>query len=273
MKRFFTYTISISLLFCSFTLIGCRKKTHVKKATFKSWKEIKREGILRVAAEYNAFEFYTDGKDTLGYYYELVNAFGKAYNLSIQYYPIMSFTDRVDSLSKGKIDLIASSIPTTQSIQKKIRLSLPVLKSKQVLVQRKAEEKTDSTYIDNSLQLANETIYVIQNSPAKLRLHNLSNEIGDTIYIKEIKKYGPEQLMAMVSHKNIDYSICDEITARIHLDAMPNLDIKQKIGFTQYYAWGAHLKSPQLIDTLNYWLQKYQSTSAYKKLQRKYKIK
>ena len=37
----------------------------------------------------------------------------------------------------------------------------------------------------------------------------LSDEIGDTIYIKEIEKYGQEQLLAMVANNDIDYAICD----------------------------------------------------------------
>ena len=38
----------------------------------------------------------------------------------------------------------------------------------------------------------------------------LSSRIGDTIYVEEIEKYGPEQLIALVAHGDIDYAVCDE---------------------------------------------------------------
>jgi ABC-type amino acid transport substrate-binding protein len=240
---------------------------------FRNWEMLQEKKEIRAGVEYNTFEFYSNGTDTLGFYYELLNTFAQQYQLTVSYVPLMSFNDRVDSLLAGKIDIIASSIPTTLIMQQKMRLTTPIIKSKQVLVQRKTKQENDSTFIDNSLKLANETIYVTQNSPAKLRLRNLSNEIGDTIYIKEITKYGPEQLMSMVSHQDIDYSICDEIIARNHLDNMPNLDITQHIGFLQYYAFGVQHKAQKLVEKFDQWFTKYQYTRAFKKLQRKYKIK
>ena len=82
--------------------------------------------------------------------------------------------------------------------------------NKQVLVQRKEIGENDSLYIRTQLDLAQRTLHVVKGSPSILRIQNLGNEIGDTIYIKEIDKYGSEQLISMVAHGDIDYAVCDE---------------------------------------------------------------
>ena len=145
-----------------------------------------------------------------------------------------------------------------------------LLLSKQVLVQRKKEEGKDSLYIQSQLDLAHKHLHVIKGSPALLRIHNLIDEIADTIFINEVELYGPEQLLAMVSGGDIDYAVCDENIARASIDDFPNLDINTDISFTQFYAWGVSKHSPALLDSLNVWLNDFVQTPKYKKLYNKY---
>lgn len=105
---------------------------------------------------------------------------------------------------------------------------------------------------------------MIKGSPALLRIHNLIDEIADTIYINEVELYGPEQLLAMVSGGDIDYAVCDENIARASIDDFPNLDINTDISFTQFYAWGVSKHSPALLDSLNVWLNDFVQTPKYK---------
>ena len=89
-------------------------------------------------------------------------------------------------------------------------------------MQRKANGENDSLYIRNQLDLAQKTLHVVKGSPSILRIQNLGNEIGDTIYIKEIEKYGSEQLISLVAHGDIDYAVCDESIARAVADSLPS---------------------------------------------------
>ena len=59
-------------------------------------------------------------------------------------------------------------------------------------MQRKLQSTKDSLYIKSHLDLAHKTLHIVKGSPYKQRIENLSNEIGDTIYIEEIDKYGEE---------------------------------------------------------------------------------
>lgn len=125
----------------------------------------------------------------------------------------MSFDERLKGLSKGRYDVIAYGILATSEFKDSLLLTSPIILNKQVLVQRKEVGENDSLYIKNQLDLAGRTLHVVKGSPSILRIRNLGNEIGDTIYIKEIEKYGPEQLIFMVAHGDIDYVVCDESIA------------------------------------------------------------
>ena len=122
------------------------------------------------------------------------------------------------------------------------------------------------------MELANKTVHIVKGSPSIFRLQNLSNEIGDTIYIKEIERYGQEQLLAMVANKDIDYAICDESIALSAVHNLPELDIETAISFTQFYSWGVHRENTILLDSLNAWLESYKQTPDFQALIRKYTL-
>ena len=128
----------------------------------------------------------------------------------------------------------------------------------------------DSLFVKSQLDLAGKTLHVVKGSPSILRIRNLGNEIGDTIYIKEIDKYGSEQLISLVAHGDIDYAVCDESIARAVTDSIPQIDINTDISFTQFYSWGVSKQSPVLLDSLNSWLQTFRNNDEFKSIYRKY---
>ena len=247
-----------------------KPKTESPSSTPRDYAEIAQSGVLRATTEYNTLSLYVD-KDTLsGFYYEILKAFAKEHDLKLEINPEMSFKKRMEGLANGDYDLIAYGLQATSLLKDSLLLTTPITLSKHVLVQREPTSIDDSTYIKSQLELAGKTVHVVKGSPAILRIHNLSNEIGDTIYIKEIEKYGSEQLMEMVAHGDIDYAICEENIARILCDSLPQIDIHTAISFTQSYSWGVSKQSPHLLDTLNNWLETFKKKDAYKALVKKY---
>lgn len=239
----------------------------------RDYADIIREGVLRVATEYNSISFYVDGDTVTGFNYELIQAFGRDKGLRVDISPYMSFEDRLRGLSEDRYDVIAYGILATSKLKDSLLLTSPIVLNKQVLVQRKATGENDSLYIRSQLDLAQRTLHVIKGSPSILRIQNLGNEIGDTIYIKEIEKYGSEQLISLVAHEDIDYAVCDESIARAVTDSLPQLDINTAISFTQFYSWAVSKQSPALLDSLNTWLDKFQKEEEYQKIYRKYYTK
>ena len=182
----------------------------------------------------------------------------------------MSFEYRLRGLSEDRYDVIAYGILATSKLKDSLLLTSPIVLNKQVLVQRKATVENDSLYIRSQLDLAQKTLHVIKGSPSILRIQNLGNEIGDTIYIKEIEKYGPEQLISLVAHGDIDYAVCDESIAQAAADSLPQIDINTAISFTQFYSWAVSKQSPVLLDSLNAWLDRFQKEEEYQKIYKKY---
>ena len=235
----------------------------------RDWTEIQASGILHATTEYNSLSYHVEGDTLSGFHYELVHAFARSHGLQVDVVPLMSFEQRLEGLQQGRFDLIAYNLLSTSQLKDTLALTIPLMSHKQVIVQRKAQAE-DSVYIHSQLDLAHRTLHVVKGSPALLRIHNLSNEIGDTIYTREVERYGQEQLLAMVAHGDIDYAVADESLARSMLDSFPQLDISTDLSFNQFYAWGVSKQQPELLRVLNEWLQNYLSTPEYKKLYRKY---
>ena len=236
----------------------------------RDYEAIVESGTLRAVTAYNAVSLHVNEDTLSGFDYELLNIFAKDKGLELDITPEASFAKRLEGIAEGKYDVMAATTAVTSQLRDTLNFTHTILLSKQILVQRKKEEGKDSLFIKNQLDLAHKTIHVIKDSPALLRIHNLINEIADTIYTKEISRYGSEQLLAMVSAGDIDYAVCDENIARASIDDYPNLDIQTDISFTQFYSWGLNKQSPNLLDTLNCWLDDYLKTKSYKKLYKKY---
>lgn len=236
----------------------------------RDYPEIARSGIIRAVMEYNAISFHADGDTVSGFHYELINAFARDKGLQPQIIPAMSFSQRLEGIQTGKYDILANSTVVTSKYKDSLLFTHPIVLNKQVLVQRKPDSENDSLYIHSQLELGRKTLHVVKGSPVIARIRNLSNEIGDTIYVNEVEKYGQEQLLAMVAHGDLDYAVCDESIARASLNDFPQLDIEIAVSFSQFYSWAVSKDSQILLDTLNAWLDRYTKTPEFKRRLDKY---
>ena len=268
MKKYLKY-ILIGIIAVALSAIFFPKETEETSAP-RDYAEIEESGVLRAVTEYNSISFHAEGDSVTGFHYELLNAFAHSKGLQPEITPEMSFSKRLEGIQTGKYDILANSTVVTSQSKDSLLFTQPIVLSKQILVQRKPQGENDSLYIHSQLELAHKTLHVVKDSPALLRIHNLGNEIGDTIYIKEVEKYGQEQLLAMVAHGDIDYAVCDESIAKASLNDFPQLDIETAVSFSQFYSWGVSKHSPVLLDSLNAWLESYINTPEFKLLRKKY---
>ena len=259
----------VSALVATFVLPLQKKEK--PEGTPRDYSEIAAEGILHATTEYNSISFHVEDDTVSGFHYELIEAFARDHGLQAAITPEMSFHKRLEGLAQGEFDVIANSIPTTSELKDSLLLTIPIVLNKQVLVQRIPQDNADSAlFIKSQLDLAGKTLHVVKGSPSILRIRNLGNEIADTIYIREIEKYGPEQLISLVAHGDIDYAVCDESIARAATDSLPQIDINTAISFTQFYSWGVSKHSPALLDSLNAWLESFKKGKEYKEIYRRH---
>lgn len=269
-KRLFRYLLPVVIvLVVLFFFRDCGRQERPSGHP-RDYAAIVKEGILRVATEYNSIGFYVDGDTVSGFHYELIQAFARNKGLKAEIIPVMSFNERLEGLSTGRYDVIAYGILATSEWKDSLLLTSPIVLNKQVLIQREEKGENDSLYIRSQLDLAGRTLHVIKGSPSILRIRNLGSEIGDTIYVNEVEKYGSEQLIAMVAHGDIDYAVCDESIARAAADSLPQIDIHTAISFTQFYSWAVSKQSPVLLDSLNTWLDQFREEKEYQSIYEKY---
>lgn len=270
-KKIIKYLILSSCIALGIVWVGTYKDSITSQTAPRSYQEIIESGVLRAVTEYNAVSYHIEDDTIGGFDYELLQHFAESRKLKLEVTPVMSIQKRMKGIQSGEYDLLAAGTAITAQLKDSLLFTHPLLFGKQVLVQRIPQKPEDSLlYVKNQLDLAHKKLHVPQHSPALLRLHHLMEEIADTIYIEEVKDYGPEQLIAMVDGGDIDYTVCDESIAKAALTNFPKLDIHTDIGFTQLYAWGTNKQSVSLRDTLNIWLKKYSQTKKYKKLYHKY---
>jgi membrane-bound lytic murein transglycosylase F len=179
-------------------------------------------------------------------------------------------------LKEGEVDLIAMNLTVTSERKEQVSFSVPLLQTRQVLVQRKPEnwqqmnqKQLEASLIRNQLDLADKQVYVQAGSVYSDRLMSLSDEIGGGIRIEEVQLES-EQLIQRVALGEIDYAICDENVGLVNATYFSQLDVKTAISFPQHVSWGLRHRSDSLRAEIDGWLGEFRNTSKYAVLYNKY---
>lgn len=244
--------------------------TRNKEVEPKDYPQIEKDGTIRFVTDYSSIGYYVSGDTISGFNYELIQLLKSYTQLNLDISLESSLNKSIEGLNKGKYDVLVRNIPITSELKDSLLFTIPVTQNKQVLVQRKEKYNDGIKPLRSHLDLAKKTIYVSDDSPAILRINNLANEIGDTIYYVEDSLYGNEQLIMKVASKEIDYAVCDEKIAKKLAESIPEIDYKTQIGFTHLEAWAVRRDSPVLLDSLDRWLNLIKDTPAYDIVYRKY---
>lgn len=226
--------------------------------------KIKERGVLKAITTYGSTSYFIYRGRPMGYEYELLNRLAKDLDVELEIIVAHDLGKMFDMLNNGEGDIIAYNLKVTKKNNERAEFTRYLQLTNQVLVQRKPDNwrnlkthQAEKLMIRNPIQLAGENVYVRKNSAYEERLHNLSNEIGAEIRIKEVPGHlETEELIRMVSEGFIDYTIADRHMAEIVAAKFSNVDIKTEISFNQKNAWAVRKSSPQLLEAVNTWLDK-----------------
>ncbi|MDP4239635.1 MAG: transporter substrate-binding domain-containing protein [Bacteroidota bacterium] len=231
---------------------------------------ILKSGRLCVLTDSSSIGFSSKGNNVSGFQYEIVKAFADSLKLELVVSEKNDMKACMEGLSNGDYDIIANFIPVTTEYGKNALFTTPFFTSREVLVQQINKGSTRSKLITKHSELANDTIYIPVNSPFRMRLDHLSNEIAEPIHIFEVKNKSSEQMVHMVACGKIKFTICDELFAQRLKLKYPNIDVSLPIGFAQQKAWVVHPNSPLLLEKLNEFLDDFIGSSDYWNIYRKY---
>jgi len=265
MKKIYNLFILIAILFF---LISCKNKnTNNLKENNPHYtlEKIKKTGVLKVATDYNAINYFIYKGRPMGYQFELLQELSDFMGIKIELVAGKNLKSNLKMLKNKEVDLVVGNIPITKSLKNDFSFTIPHNVSYQVLIQR----NTSNNKVTNVLDLKGKEIYTPNNNAIVERLKNLSEEIGDTIYIHETDETS-ESLIVKVAEGSIDYTVADKYLAQVLSKYYKNIDYNVEISFMQNLGWVLRKDDEDLLHQINIWLSYFKNTYKYKNICNKY---
>lgn len=251
--------------------IGCDNKRQEQDVDVNYLQQIRERGILRVAVDYNSTNYFVYRGKPMGYQHDLIQALCRDLEVKPEFTVVNSIKESFDGLQNGTYDIVAKNLTVTPAHRQEVLFTKPLKQTRQVIVQRKSSGAApDSAYLKSLPELANKTVHVQHKSTYARRLIHLSNEIGQTIHVVQDSINGVEQLIAMVSNGEIDYTVCDENVAILNQSYYSNIDVSLKISFPQNIAWAIRKGAHRWKNYLDEWIHEFKQTGQYRQIYNQY---
>lgn len=247
-------------------LLGSCKNNPVATYDFE---EIKSAGELTIITLSSSTSYFIYKDEPMGYDYDLAKDFCNFHGLKLNIKVAQNSTKLLEMLANGEGDLIASPVPVQTGLKDSVLYCGLEQISHQVLVQRRDKK---NRMVRDVTQLIDKEIYVKHDTKYHQRILNLDAELGNGIIIKDIEKdtITEEDLIAMVSHKEIDYTVADEYIAKLNKTYYSNIDISTPLSFDQRAMWAVRKTTPLLAQALNEWFSQNNKKPTYRATLKKY---
>jgi len=236
------------------------------------------DGILTALMDNSFTSYFIHKGQPLGYEYEMLKLFADENELKLDVKIISNIENILDTLLEGKGDLVASNLSISQERMEFVSFSKPLLRTRQVLVQRIPENRSQLTkqeieesLIRDRLDLEGKSVMVRKNSSYELILKNLISETGIDLEIEYAPgDYVTEQLIDMVSSGEIDFTICDENKAIIFNAYYDNIDIATPMSLSQPIAWAINKKATALKSIVDEWIERRKGSLEFNMITNRY---
>ncbi len=233
----------------------------------RDFDEIVESGRIKVVTDNGSIGFTVVKDSVYGFQYELVKAFADKLGLELEIAESDDVRTNIYNLMDGEYDLFAGFIPQTTEYRDKVLFTDAVQINRQFLVQRTGDS---ISLVRNQNDLAGDTISLPKNSPYRMLVEHLSDQIADTVYVNELKNTTAELAVKMVSDSIIRYTICPERLAHKYMKQYPNLTINLAVGYQQAIVWSVNVNSTTLQAKLNEFLNDFIGSEEYWKIYKKY---
>lgn len=221
--------------------------------------DIIEAGVLKVITTYSPTGYFLYKGETMGFEYEMFKRLADHLGVSLEIVLAKNVDSVIPMLNRGQGDIIALGYTITSDRKEEVNFTDPYLITHQSLIQKKPDNWRKMT-LDNIkkslatdvVDLIHDTVSVRMNSSYYKRLKELSNELGDSIYIHLLPgETSDEEIIKMVSEGEIKYSIIDDHKASIHKTYFSNIDTDTPVSLSQRIAWAVRKTSPDLLKMIN----------------------
>lgn len=257
----------LAFIALSLFMFACSTTSH--KHQDEDFDRIKREKKLTILTVNTSTSYFIYKDEPMGYYYDLCKGFADAHDLELEVKVAKNVPELLDMLARKEGDLIAFGFPVDASLKDSLIYCGLEQTSYQVLVQRSGPK---DSLVRDVTDLIGKEVYVPNNTKYQDRINNLNEELGGGILVRSVNKDSlvVEDLISMVSSKEIDYTVCDENVARLNRTYYKNLDISTSVSFKQRSSWVVRKDMPKLAKVLNDWFESKQEQVVYSSIMKKY---
>ncbi len=216
---------------------------------------------LTVGTLYSPTSFFILRGDTLGYDYDRICDFARNKGIKLKFKVAPNMGALMQWLADDSVQILAYEIPMTAEYKTQALHCGAVNETYQVLVQ-----PTSDSLLNDVTQLVGKEVWVERGSKYESRLMNLNNETGGGIQIRYIEgdTLMPEDLVEMVSTKQLPLTVVDSDIAMLCHTYNDSIDISMQISFAQRSSWAVSHRNSWLADSINAW-SKSRNARAYSK--------
>ncbi|UKM65321.2 transporter substrate-binding domain-containing protein [Flavobacteriaceae bacterium GSB9] len=241
-------------------------------------KTIKEDGKLKALTVYSGTSYFLYRGKPMGYEYELLQRLADYLDLELEIIVADDINNLITMLNNGEGDIIAHGLTITGNRQASVSFSNYLYLTKQVLVQKKPDnwrnmhwKKLENALIHDAIELINDTVYIRDKSSYKERILNLSEELGGKIHIKSLPgEMATDEIIKEIAVGHIKHTIADKNIASIMASYYPILDVDVPVSFSQRIAWATRKNSPELLNSINLWLEEMKKKVDYNVIYNKY---
>lgn len=249
-------------------VLSCSENEEIEN--FRTWDGIEKSGKLVVLLSSNSTDYFIYRGEPMGFNYELINMFCDRYHLQSEIIRNNDIDQSIRVLGEGKCDIMALNLNHSPAREELLDFTNAVGNSRHVLVQRKHDKKSESKPVRLPKDFNNLTVHVQKNTIFENLLRKFSVNFNQTVNIVVDDSLEVEELICEVSEGKIDYTLSDEMVAKVCATYQKNIDFKTALTKPQDYFWAVNLNSDSLKTVFNSWLDSIKTTKTYKNLYIKY---
>lgn len=260
---------------CNKQQLVTEEKANITETVSIDLAKIKERGKLIASTSYNSVNYFMYKGAPMGYQFDMLRLLASELNVSLEIVVNNDNEDAFRKLNTGEYDLIANGLTVTNDRLKSVGFTQPLVKSRQVLVQRLPKKQKGipkrelhENIITDAKQLAGKVVYVQQGTVFVDNLKNLSDSLDNPITIIELPEE-QEDIIKLIANGEINYTVCDENIGLVNQTYYPNIDVSLPLSAKQNLAWAVRKNSPELLNVIDKWLtskqSKYPRAILYKK--------
>ena len=224
---------------------------------------IERSGEITLLTRNNAHCYYTYRDNPMGFEYDLAKAFTKYLGVRLKVVTT-SWEGLLESLDSGEGDFVGASLSITPS-----RIQIVDFSDKYMDVQQQVILHKYDYEIKEIEDLAGKTVYVRRGTSYEDRLNELRDE-GLDVNIKLVEDMPTEELIRMVSEKEIEVTVADSNIAMLNRRYYPDTKIGFPIEDIQTLGWAVRKGEKGLLKKINAFFKKIKKDGTFAKIYEKY---